>query len=274
MWTIGPIGTQQRSPFQQVHSLPPHANTSSPPYNATAVARTWSDGGVPTQRRTFGQSQYDEHPHPFPGADASPQRGAEAQKRGYLPRPAMVKRDTSSQNESYETKPSRIKKAALNRDQSATSNRLKRQYILEVFNKDMQSLHEKTEQIRLSSPLPDIGGTTLKPAPLDMGARQSTVDALEQAMSKYLFDQTLPQPAPLSKGDRKNTMDELGYDLIDDDDVPNEDIKSVDDPKLPPSKPLKLTQADRLTTTEFMKTVNAPLLTTDDKSDDESPLPL
>lgn len=181
----------------------------------------------------------------------------------------MVKRDTSNQNESYETKPSRIKKAALNRDQSATSNRLKQQYIPEVFNRDMQSLHEKTEKIRLSnSPVPGANPPP-KPNILDLSARQTTVEALESAMNDFLFKEGPPQPAPLSAQDRKNTMDELGYDLI------GETSTTPKPPQAPTlSKPAKLTAADRLTTTEFNEIVNAPFEEIIDNSDNKDPLPL
>jgi len=257
------MGPPQQGPYRQVHS-PLHTNaTPSPPYDAMVIAKTWSGGGAPPPPGNYWHSQYDGHPQPVPGADTSPSRGPESQHaNGRVPRPAMVKRDTSNQNESYETKPSRIKKAALNRDQSATSNRLKQQYMPEVFNRDMNALHEKTGQIRLNnSPVPERTAAAPKPVPL---MRQSTEDVMEEAMAGYLLDQPPPQPAPLTAGDRKNTMDQLGYDLI------------GDDRKLPAAqslpKPTKLTQNDRLTTVEFNNIVNAPFPIT--HGDDENPLPL
>mmetsp|Transcript_8753 Transcript_8753/g.21550 ORF Transcript_8753/g.21550 Transcript_8753/m.21550 type:complete len:721 (-) Transcript_8753:206-2368(-) len=270
--SIGTIGSAGGSPYRQV---PPSTHsTPSPTYDPMGVAKAWSGGGGPHPQGPYGPSQYEGHLSPVSGANTSPQRGAEAAQHppGHLPRPGIVKRDTSNQNESYETKPSRIKKAALNRDQSATSNRLKQQYIPEVFNRDMQSLHEKTEKIRLSSPVPPDSGREMpkppKPQMLDMNARQSTVDAMEQAMTDFLFTQGPPQPAPLSEGDRKNTMDELGYDLIGDSDAPKSPPASL-------SKPAKLTAADRLTTTEFNEIVNAPFEEIIDKTDDgDAPLPL
>jgi len=260
--TIGSAGSPYRPPPPSSHTTP------SPPYDPMGVAKTWSDGGAPHTQGPYGKSQYEGNLPPVSNINTSPPRGPEAQTHphGQLPRPGMVKRDTSNQNESYETKPSRVKKAALNRDQSATSNRLKQQYIPEVFNRDMQSLHEKTEKIRLSnSPVP---GEVPKPQTLDLSARQSTVEALESAMSDFLQDNGPPQPAPLTVEDRKNTMDELGYDLIGD----------TDTPKPPPvptlSKPAKLTAADRLTTTEFNEIVNAPFEAIIDNSDNKDPLPL
>jgi len=274
MGTIGSIGQLgPPGPYSPSHA----AAAPSHPYDAIGVARTWSGGGTPPQPGTFGSSQYDANPITGP-VMMSAHLGATEQQTGHmnLPRPAMVKRDTSNQNESYETKPSRIKKAALNRDQSATSNRLKQQYIPEVFNKDMQSLHEKTEKIRLSSPVPDRSDlVSTKPAALDMRGRQTTVDAMEQAMTEFLFKNPPPQPAPLNAGDRKNTMDELGYDLIGDSESQNEANKIADlAPLQPLSKPSKLTPGDRMTTVEINEIVNATFDITDDKVDNESPLPL
>lgn len=236
------------------------------------VAKTWSDGGAPHSQGLYGKSQYEGQPRPVSGADTSPQREAQSQQQhGHVSRPGMIKRDTSNQCESYETKPSRIKKAALSRDQSATSNRLKQQYMPEVFNRDMQSLHEKTEQIRLSnSPVPDQSSSVPKPPKpqqLDLGARQTTVEAMEQAMTDFLFTQGPPQPTALTQGDRRNTMDELGYDLIGESDPPKPPTQSL-------SKPTKLTAKDRLTTTEFNEIINAPFPPIDGDTDDKDPLPM
>ena len=143
-------GPPQPDPYRRRAYSPAHSDTSSPPYNDLNIARTWSDGGVPPD---FRHSQFDEHPQPVAGADTSPPQGAESNRSKGPLRPAMLKRDTSNQNETVESKPHRIKRAALNRDQSATSNRLKHQFIPEVFGEvhdpNMQSLQETTEQIRL-----------------------------------------------------------------------------------------------------------------------------
>lgn len=273
MGTVGSVASPHPGPYRQVHSPPHLANTPSPPYDALGVAKTWTGGGAPPPPGTYGHSQYGEHPQSVPGTDTSPQRGAADPHHVYgsMPRPAMVKRDTSNQNESYETKPSRIKKAALNRDQSATSNRLKQQYVPELFNKDMQSLHEETGKIRLNSPVPDRSHVIPRPTAMDMRGRETTVEAL----TRYFLDEPPPQPGPLKAGDRQNTMDELGYDLIGDSDSLNLDSTATNYQKLPPSrslaKPRKLTPDDRLTTTEFMTIVNAPFPKCDA---DENPLPL
>ena len=264
MGTIGSATSPYRHPPPQAHTTP------SPPYDAMGVARTWSQGGSPHAQGPYGQSQYE---MPVSGVDTSPQRDPQSHPQGQsLARPGMIKRDTSNQNESYETKPSRIKKAALNRDQSATSNRLKQQYIPEVFNKDMQSLNAKTEQIRLTnSPVPEKNSSPAqppKPQLLDLDARQTTVDAMEQAMTDFLFRNPPAQPNPLSAGDRQNTMDELGYDLVGETSTP------APPPTESLSKPAKLEAKDRLTTTEFNEIINAPFPPINDDTDDKDPLPV
>jgi hypothetical protein len=192
----------------------------------------------------------------------------------------MVKRDTSNQNESFETKPSRIKKAALNRDQSATSNRLKQRYIPEALSTGVQeSLHERTErQLRLHSPVPDGIGGPPKPTTLGSASRQSTnVGSLEDAVAGYMPQ---PKPAPLNQSDRKNTMDALGFDdLIDNSEsekLGDEDTSYSDLPPLPAlSKPPKLTESNRLTTSEFLNICDTALPIAGDKdADDDAPLPL
>lgn len=237
------------------------------------AATAWSHGGS-APSGGFGRSQYDEVPQPVPGADRNPPRGFETHHPyASVPRPTMVKRDTSNQNESFETKPSRVKKAALNRDQSATSNRLKKQFIPEALNDDVQSLHEQTEkQLRLYSPTPDHTNVPRKPF-----SRESTnVDSLEDAVTNYV---PVPKPSPLNQADRKNTMDALGFeDLLDDTEsekIGSEDLSFSNKQPLPAlTKPSKLTQPDRLTTTEFLDICEAALPVSDDKSNDDTPLPL
>jgi len=279
MGTIGPMAPTPTRPY------PPHgATTTSPPYDAMdAAARAWSGGGsaAAPPPGSFGRPQYEGHHHPVPGADRSPPREIGPQQpHGSVPRPGMVKRDTSHQNESYETKPSRIKKAALNRDQSATANRLKQQYIPEALNPDVQeSLHERTErQLRLHSPVPDGIGEAPRPSTLDSTARQSTnVGSLEEAVAGYMPQ---PKPAPLNQSDRKNTMDALGFDdLIDDSESGKIGMDDNNNPELPPlpalSKPPKLTESGRLTTSEFLNICDTALPALGDKdADDDAPLPL
>jgi len=268
----GSIGPPQ-GPYRQIPS--PSHSTPSPPYNVMNIARTWSGGGG-VQRTwsgdhlsppVMGNPQFDVYPCPVPGADMSPPRdGDDTTKQ--IPRPTLVKRDTSNQNENYETKPSQIKRAALNRDQSATSNRLKKEYMPEYFerkilNKEMQSLQEDTEQIRLS-PEPDSYVQTLektKPQPLSQEGRVSTMDAI--------MNDLMSKPTPLSGGDRVSTIDILGLDDDDNNDdnpVINTDYNNSNvnadncNQKASPAyipKPGALTEVNRLSTTELFQIADA-----------------
>lgn len=253
MGTIGSVPGGYR-----VAASPSHSNTPSPPYNVNNIARTWSGGGPP-QPRDIAQPPFDAQPGPFAG---SPSRGHESQyAEGNIPRPGMVKRDTSNQNETFESKPNRIKRAALNRDQSATSNRLKQEYIPEVFNRDMQSLQETTEQIRLSSPVPT------RPEPLAPGDRMTTIEAIAESFLASGPDQMPPRPEPLAEGGRMNTIDALGFSDLAADTSPRNEQN--------PSRPSTLTTDDRLTTTEVFAIANATLdEETANDDDDESPLPM
>lgn len=295
----GSMGPPQPGPYRQLPS-PPHSNTPSPPYNVMNIARTWSGGGAPPPAPPpppppppHSHSQYDVHPQSFHDADTSPQRGAQLKQNhldgavagtnGHIPRPTMVKRDTSNQNETYETKPSRIKRAALNRDQSATSNRLKQEYIPEIFNRDMKLLQENTEQIRLSPGLDKQPLERPKPRPLGQEGRVSTMEAMTDFMDK-LDEIPLPKPSSLSGEGRMNTIDALGFDLDDGSDLLNNNNNNTDDDqRAPPAsstslpKPFTLTPANRLSTSEFLDIVNAPFVIQNDNEPnniDEDPLPL
>lgn len=249
----GSIATLQ-GPYRQNPS--PSHSTPSPPYNVMNIARTWS-GGEP--QRTWsvehapppmGNSQFEGHPRPVAGADTSPSRNDNANQSNHIPRPTMVKRDTSNQNESYETKPC-IKRAALNRDQSATSNRLKKEYMPDYFDKDMNkemlTLQEDTEQIRLS-PNP-------KPQSLKPDGRVSTIDVI--------LNDLMTKPPPMLGGDRVSTIDALGLDdsadlkfNTDDSRFVGEGNQTSKQKSASIPKPGVLTQENRLTTTELFQVVD------------------
>jgi len=271
--SMGTIGSPQRGyPYPQVPS-PSHAARSSPPHD---VATTWTGGGAPhpppppPANFASSPSQFDAYRHTQPHTHTQPNPGAEPQHAHEpLPRPGMVKRDTSNQNE-----PPRTKKATLSRDRSETSSRLKQQYMPEALNQDVQYLQKTTENLRLSSPVPHRFN-----APLDAKAQLA-----------FTSPPPPPKPAPMNANDRTNTIDEFGFeDLIDDivDDngarqtMGRSTSNTVDYQELPPlrslNKPPKLTAADRMTTTEFHAIINTSLPTiengkTDD--DEDSPLPL
>jgi hypothetical protein len=252
---------------------PSNSATPSPPYNVDmSIARSWSGGEI--QRTWSGEHlpappSYDGHPRPIPGADHSPPRGlqyayGEPQRNGSIPRPTMVKRDTSNQNETYETKPS-IKRAALNRDQSATSNRLKQEYMPDYFNREMETLQETTEQIRLSpSPAPR---EQARPKPLGEESRVTTMDAIANEL--------MARPAPLLADSRVSTIDALDLDFDGSDSVINTDdfdrSKGLRRDSLP--KPSALGPDNRLTTQEFLDIVTSPIAIDSKSGNDEDPLP-
>ncbi|MGK3739776.1 MAG: hypothetical protein ACI8RD_013470 [Bacillariaceae sp.] len=272
----GSIGPPPQATYRQIPS--PSHSTPSPPYNVMNIARTWSGGGGEVQRtwsgdhpppHPMGNPQFDGRPRPVPGADTSPSRdSANNNNNNHIPRPTIVKRDTSNQNENYETKP-QIKRAALNRDQSATSNRLKEEcmpgyFDKEILSKEMQTLQEDTEQIRLS-PGPDSYVQPLenaKPQPLSQDGRVSTMDAI--------MNDLMAKPSPLSGGDRVSTIDVLGG-LVDEDySDPFIDTKNTDDARgnyndnqkqntssTSIQKPSALTQANRLTTQDLFRIADA-----------------
>lgn len=122
-----------------------------------------------------------------------------------------------------------------------------------------------------NSPVPEQSSSPPKPPKpqlLDLEGRQTTMDAMEQAMTDFLQTQGPPQPSALTQEDRKNTMDELGYDLIGESDS----LKPLPTQSL--SKPSKLTAKDRLTTTEFNDIINAPFPPITGDTDDKDPLPM
>ena len=274
--SIGHHGPPPQATYRQ--SPPSLHSTPSPPYNVMNIAKTWSGGGGEGQRTWsgdhapppyMGNPQFDGQPRPVPGADTSPSRdSADNNNSNHIPRPTIVKRDTSNQNENYETKP-HIKRAALNRDQSATSNRLKEEcmpgyFDKEILNKEMQTLQEDTEQIRLS-PVPDSYVQTLensKPQPFSQDGRVSTMDAI--------VNDLMAKPSPLLGGDRMSTIDVLEG-LVDEDySDPFGETKNTDDGRgnyidnqkqntsstsIP--KPSSLTQANRLTTQDLFRIADA-----------------
>lgn len=228
-YAMGPrISSGPMGPYRELttpsYSFSPNSTPSpKPPYSVDmSIARSWSGGEV---RRTWSEDQayeagqawsheYDGQPRPVPGADTSPFRnGASATPS----RPHIVKRDTSNQNETYETKPS-IKKAALNRDNSLASNRLKNQYMPEYYNFDTESelkdLSSNLEQSKL--------GIRPKPKPLGEEGRVSTIDAIAQDL--------MAKPQPLLLGDRVSTLDALDIDLETDPIIKEDELKDLPKP--------------------------------------------
>lgn len=204
---------------------------------------------------------------PVPGAETSPMRNARV-----MPRPQIVKRDTSHQNENVETKHC-VKRAALNRDNSLASNRLKAEYMPEYYEgkynseQEVKRLGDNLEQSTLASGKK----RSARPEALKETSRVSTFDMITTAL--------MAKPEPLLHGNRVSTIDALGLDLdvdpiIDQQEVrfdnPVEQMLNDTNGILP--KPKAITADNRLTTMEFLEIVNAPM--GDDGAEDDQPPPL
>jgi hypothetical protein len=152
-------------------TTPPSTSTPAGSYNVDLnIAKSWSGGEVRQAwsgdeeiRRSWSREEYEQQ-H-LPENNNSPLRTSGGSPN-QMPKPHIVKRDTSNQNENYETKPS-IKRAALNRDNSLASNRLKEQYMPEFYNgkfdtdREMRMLSDNLEETNLRSP----DGEPLRPKP-------------------------------------------------------------------------------------------------------------
>ena len=129
------------------------------------------------------------------------------------------KRDSSrSEVVSYDepSDSSRVKRSALNRDQSAATNRLKQIYCPEVFNVDLQSLSQNVEQIQLSGPATKANNTVSRPDGLNSGSRLTTRQAIttwaqgsvqtgSNNTPRTKTDQTVPRPDQFVSDSRVTT---------------------------------------------------------------------
>lgn len=183
-----------------------------------------------------------------------------------LPRPDMVKRATSNQNETPETHPSlvgpSVKRAALNRDSSAAANRLKEKYIPGFVRrqapfddeKEMGRLRDSLEQSTLAT------SEVAKPKPLSDAERTSSIDHIAMDL--------MVKPVALSSTSRSNTIEALALDLVMDDPFSrpgavqrettmDKIFKELRD-ELP--KPSAFTAGDRVSTFDFfLDSVNEPV---------------
>jgi len=282
-------------PFRQPASPANSGSTTSPkpPYSVDMdIAKSWS--GEKGRKSWSGEQpypyEYDGQPKAVPGADKSPIRDGASSN---MPRPNIVKRDTSHQNETDETKHS-VKRAALNRDNSLASNMLKNQYMPEhyTFDSEMKKLSLDPGSVEKSRPKPKPLGEdgrmstveaiealamdmTPKPETLSEGNRLSTVEALEMAVN---LDMAV-KPQSLQETNRVSTIEALNIALDDD---PSESFKFAplkeESPKAGMPKPSAITPDNRLTTQDFLEIVNTPLveeaLSKSEKVSDDEPLSL
>jgi len=208
------------------------------------IAKTWSGGKV--------ESWSSETPTRRPANDgiSVPTPGSSIQPRQQELdlRPEIIKRDTSNQCETLETKSS-VKRAALNRDNSLASNRLKQEYLPEYYNAKFNSdveVKSLSTNLELSSLDPkSTSEENLKPKSLGADDRVSTVDAITMAL--------MAKPEPLLTGDRISTIDALDLDLETDETPVLEQTRETSNVKVEPlPKPSGLSGEDRLTTQDFM----------------------
>lgn len=246
----GPIpSTGSLGPYRQPPS-PTNSTPSPKPYNVDlTIAKTWSGN-----QDTPIQVLYDEMPPPPPSVATSPMRDL-AGRMGTVPKPQIVKRDTSHQNESSETKPS-IKRAALNRDNSLASNRLKQEYMPEYFNNDQFDAEREVRRLSTNFEMSSIDAARPKPKPLGPGNRVTTMELIAKDL--------MAKPIAFSKDSRVSTIDALELSLGVDG-VGDADQSAIAGENLP--KPKSLETADRLTTSEFSDLLNSPMGGVDEDAD-------
>lgn len=179
-----------------------------------------------------------------------------------VPKPDVVKRATSNQNETVETKPDLIgpsvKRAALNRDNSMASNRLKEQYIPGYFDSEKE-VKILSANFRQSSIANEIDS---RPVPLSRTERSSTIENIAMDL--------MVRPVNIGSAGRSSTIDALALDFDDDVFERPEQLNEpsmeevVADLRQPVPRPSAITSANRLTTTEFLDLVNEPIEEDDD----------
>jgi hypothetical protein len=236
---------------------PRRGGPPSPPYAVNpAVASMWSGKSESEIAKTWSSgSSNEDYDHFSPAHQQSNNMAPQP------PRPDVVKRATSNQNETAETHPGlqgpSVKRAALNRDNSTAANRLKEKYGVgtsKQFNADQEVTQLSTGldeiligvQARKKALTMEDRMTTIdvmamdlmiKPLALDANNRSSTIDAL--ALDDLENDSALCKP---QRVERNRTMEEVFNDLRE---------------GLP--KPNTLSMGQRMTTSDWIDIVNEPL---------------
>ena len=192
-----------------------------------------------------------------------------SRKTAEMPKPDLVKRMTSNQNETDETKPDfdghSVKRAALNREGSLASNRLKEKYMPGYFDskKEVDLLSTNLQQSTLDTTSKKAAAPGPKPSFISQEDRMTTLDMAA-------LDLVVNRPVTLGLTSRSTTIDALSLDFED----PflktsqadmfgsvfggggemKEDAMTSSVPK-PPA----LTEQGRLTTNDMFDIVNEPL---------------
>mmetsp|Transcript_5721 Transcript_5721/g.8821 ORF Transcript_5721/g.8821 Transcript_5721/m.8821 type:complete len:724 (+) Transcript_5721:272-2443(+) len=178
------------------------------------IAKTWSAGSEDYEKAAdmFQQESLARPELDIPKDDWSQPAIHSDSRSGNssVPRPDIVKRQTSHQNENIETKkdlvgPS-VKRAALNRDNSAATNRLKAQYLPPVdrgnFNADQEvkRMTSATELINLDCQQDGVKSSPM-PKPLSDKDRTTTIDKIAMEL--------MAKPPPIAGSNRTSTVDAL-----------------------------------------------------------------
>ena len=190
------------------------ADTNNPSSSSSysvdyALAQQWSGTTAPQDFDKTGSGMYPNTDRPsrsprrsHDGTDYSKHYQEQHHASSSMPRPDVVKRMTSNQNESVETKPDlqegrSVKRAALNRDNSTASNRLKAQYVPELLSVRPKPMDEQMRMLSNSMKQSTITeGETDRPKPLSIDERSSTLDKV--AMEAFIMS----KPTPLGSGER------------------------------------------------------------------------
>lgn len=259
---------------------PPPVAVPGQPYNLDpSIAKSWSGQSDEDISKMYNKDFRPREAHPQTPTyeqqvDVEHDRNID---QSCLPRPQIVKRMTSNQNETFETKkdvvgPDRsVKRCALNRDSSLASNRLKAAQFPDRYNQngkfdpvqEMNTLTDTMKQSTVSeSPQANSFGlegrsSTIekiamdlmgpKPATITANNRTSTIDALDldNLESDPIMEGgggAIPKPSAMAANTRMSTMEACFADL--------EEVTM---------KPMALTGSDRVSTRDYLDIGAEPL---------------
>ena len=141
---------------------PPNPAPGQPYAVDPAIAKSWSGQSDEDISKMYDNDFRAREAKQPPPSFEQPGFDHDRNDQSALPRPEIVKRMTSNQNETFETKkdlvgPDRsVKRAALNRDSSLASNRLKAAQFPEYYNQNgrfdpVQEMHTLTNNMEQST---------------------------------------------------------------------------------------------------------------------------